>query len=330
VTSSSLRGKRCLVTGAGGFIGSHLVEALVRTGAEVRAFVHYNAIGTRGWLDRSELAADFEVVAGDLTDRDSMRPAFQGVEVVFHLGALIPIPYSYVAPQSFLRTNAEGTLNALQLAREEGVARFVHTSTSEVYGTARSVPIDEAHPLQAQSPYAASKIAADKVAEAMALSFDIHVTTVRPFNTYGPRQSARAVIPVIITQALDGHEIRLGSLHPTRDFTFATDTAQGFLRAAEAALPPATTVNLGTGQEIAIGDLAERIVTITGSGAAVVVERGRTRPEGSEVDRLLADNRLATRLMGWSPTVSLDDGLAETVAWFRANLEKYHRGVYQI
>jgi dTDP-glucose 4,6-dehydratase len=283
-------GKRSLVTGAGGFIGSHLTEQLVELGADTRALVHYNALGTWGWLDQSPMRDEVQVVSGDICDRDSVRQAMQGVEIVFHLAALIAIPYSYHAPASYVRTNVEGTLNVLQVARELGVERVVHTSTSEVYGTARYVPMDEAHPLQGQSPYAASKIGADKLAEAFYLSFGLPVVTVRPFNTFGPRQSARAVIPTIITQCLTGETVRLGNLHPTRDLNYVTNTMEGFLLAASIPAAVGQTINLGSGREISIGDLAQLIARLTGRPLTIESDGQRVRPDKSEVERLLADN----------------------------------------
>jgi dTDP-glucose 4,6-dehydratase len=326
----SLSGQRCVVTGAAGFIGSHLVEALVRDGAHVTAMVHYNALGLRGWLDDSPAAAGLEVVAGDLTDRDSVGSIVRGADVVFHLGALIAIPYSYAAPESYVRTNVLGTLNVLQAARDAGVRRVVHTSTSEVYGSARYVPIDEAHPLQGQSPYSASKIGADKIAEAYFASFEVPVVTVRPFNTYGPRQSARAVIPTIITQCLAGGEVKLGSLAPTRDLTFVDDTVRGFVRAALVPDVAGETINLGTGREISIGDLAALIAALTGATPRIVEDAPRLRPARSEVERLLSDNRKAKRLLQWEPAVTLEEGLARTVEWFRANQARYRAHAYNV
>lgn len=323
-------GKRVLVTGAGGFIGSHLAERLVELGARVRALVHYNALGTWGWLDSSPLRDEMEIVPGDICDRDSVGRAMRGVEIVFHLAALIAIPYSYHAPASYVRTNVEGTLNVLQAAREQGVERVVHTSTSEVYGTARYVPIDESHPLQGQSPYSASKIGADKLAEAFHLSFGLPVVTLRPFNTFGPRQSARAVIPTIITQALTGPEIRLGNLSPTRDLNFVLDTVEGFVRAAASPEAVGRTVNIGTGREISIGELAHLILELMGKELPIVCEEERVRPEGSEVERLCADNRLARELLGWQPRYTLEEGLRRTIAWMEAHLERYRPDRYTI
>jgi dTDP-glucose 4,6-dehydratase len=321
-------GTRVLVTGAGGFIGSHLTERLIELGAQVRGLVHYNALGTWGWLDTSPLRADCEVVAGDIRDRDSVQRAMKNVDVVFHLAALIAIPYSYQAPLSYVHTNIEGTLNVLSAARDLNVARVIHTSTSEVYGTARYAPIDEAHPLQGQSPYSASKIGADKMAEAFYDSFDVPVTTVRPFNTYGPRQSARAVIPAIITQCQAGNVIRLGSLHPTRDFNFVADTVAGFIAAASADAALGQTINIGSGREISIGDLVHLIAQLMGRTVTVIADDQRVRPEKSEVDRLLASNARARELLGWTPQVSLEQGLERTIAWLTQNSERYRPGVY--
>ena len=323
-------GKKVLVTGGGGFIGSHLTERLVREGASVRALDQYNAQGTRGWLDFSDVKDSVEFIAGDIADPDIVRGAVAGVEVVFHLAALIAIPYSYLAPASYVRTNINGTLNVLQAARGHGVGRVVHTSTSEVYGTARQVPIDERHPLQGQSPYSATKIGADKMAEAFHCSFNLPVVTVRPFNTYGPRQSERAVIPTIITQCLTGEAVRLGSLDPTRDMNYVGNTVDGFLLAAQAPKAVGRTVNLGSGWEISIGDLAHLIARLVGRPIRIESDEARVRPEKSEVDRLLADNALARELLGWTPKVSLEEGLERTIAWLKTNLEKYRPGVYVV
>ena len=323
-------GQKVLVTGAAGFIGSHLAERLVSLGATTRAFVHYNSSGSWGWLDQSAVRDQIEVVLGDIRDRESIDVAMKKVDVVFHLAALIAIPYSYDAPLSYVRTNVEGTLNVLQSARSQGVGKIVHTSTSEVYGTARSVPISEEHPLQGQSPYSASKIGADKIAESFHLSFDLPVVTVRPFNTYGPRQSARAVIPTIVTQALSQPEIRLGNLEPTRDLNFVTDTVEGFIKAAESNDAVGEVINLGTGCEISIGALAQTILQTMGKKIPVVSESQRVRPENSEVDRLCADNRKARELLGWQPQFSLEEGLAKTIEWLRENHEQYRSDVYVI
>lgn len=326
----SWKEKRVLVTGAGGFIGSHLAERLAGEGARVTAMVHYNALGSWGWLDSSSMKDEMRVVAGDIQDRDSVAEAMRDAEVVFHLAALIAIPYSYHAPASYVRTNVEGTLNVLQAARMHGVARVVHTSTSEVYGTARYVPIDEDHPLQGQSPYSASKIGADKIAEAFHLSFEVPVVTVRPFNTFGPRQSARAVIPTIITQCLVGEAVRLGSLDPTRDLNYVANTVDGFVRAAESDRALGRTINLGTGREISIGDLARLIGELVGRRVEIQSDSARVRPAGSEVERLLADAGLARELLGWEPKVSLEEGLRETIAWVGAHLHRYRPGNYVV
>jgi len=324
-------GKKVLVTGAGGFIASHLTERLTEEGATVRALVHYNALGSWGWLDSSPYRNNLDVLAGDICDRDSVRQAMRDVEYVFHLAALIAIPYSYSAPQSYIRTNVEGTLNILQNARDLGVTRVMHTSTSEVYGTALRVPIDEDHPLQGQSPYSASKIGADKMAEAFYRSFEVPVVTVRPFNTFGPRQSARAVIPTIISQCLSGAQtIRLGSLSPLRDMNFVTNTVNGFLAAAVAPEALGKTFNLGSGREISVGDLAQLIIQLTGSQARIECDEQRIRPEQSEVNRLLADNTRARQVLGWEPAVSLEEGLEHTIAWMRDNLERYRPHVYNV
>ena len=323
-------GQKVLVTGAAGFIGSHLAERLVALGANTRAFVHYNSSGSWGWLDQSPVRDQIEVVLGDVRDRESIDVAMKKVDVVFHLAALIAIPYSYDAPLSYVRTNVEGTLNVLQSARSQGVGKIVHTSTSEVYGTARSVPISEEHPLQGQSPYSASKIGADKIAESFHLSFDLPVVTVRPFNAYGPRQSARAVIPTIVTQALSQPEIRLGNLEPTRDLNFVTDTVEGFIKAAESNNAVGEVINIGTGCEISIGALAQTILQTMGKKIPVVSESQRVRPENSEVDRLCADNRKARELLGWQPQFGLEEGLVKTIEWLRENHEQYRSDVYVI
>ena len=323
-------GVTTLVTGAGGFIGSHLAETLVRKGARVRALVHYRAVGQRGWLDGSPLADNMEIIVGDICDRDSVRQAMTGSEVVFHLAALIAIPYSYQAPLSYIRTNVEGTFNILQAARELGVRRVLHTSTSEVYGTALQVPIAETHPLQGQSPYSASKIGADKMAEAFHMSFGVPVVTIRPFNTFGPRQSARAVIPTIITQCLMGKEVHLGSLHPTRDMNYVANTIDGYLMASMASDIEGSTINLGSGREISIGDLARLIGEVVGRPLTIESDEQRVRPEKSEVERLLADNTRAESLLGWKPRITLEDGLALTVDWIRENLDHYKPGTYVV
>lgn len=323
-------GKQVLVTGAGGFIGSHLTERLVELGADTRALVHYNALGSWGWLDESPFCHEIKIMAGDICDRDSVRQAMQGVEIVFHMAALIAIPYSYHAPISYVRTNVEGTVNVLQTARELEVERVIHTSTSEVYGTARYVPIDEKHPLQGQSPYSASKIGADKMAEAFYLSFNVPVVTIRPFNTFGPRQSARAIIPTIITQGLARQTVRLGNLHPTRDLNYVSNTVDGFLLAASAPAVIGQTINLGSGREISIGGLAQLIGELLSQTITIESDEQRLRPDKSEVERLLADNTLARTLLGWEPTINLKEGLERTIEWIRQHLERYRPDVYTI
>lgn len=323
-------GKTVLVTGAGGFIGSHLSERLVELGANVRALVHYNALGSHGWLDSSPLKSNLEVLAGDICDRDSVLNAVKDREIVFHLAALIAIPYSYQAPASYVRTNIEGTLNVLQSARTHGTERIIHTSTSEVYGTARYAPIDEAHPLQGQSPYSASKIGADKIVESFFLSFETPVVTVRPFNTFGPRQSARAVIPTIITQLLTGNKVRLGNLSATRDLNYVTNTVEGFIAAAESPAALGKTLNLGSNREISIQALAELIASLMNKSLELETEAIRLRPGGSEVERLIAKNQLALDVLGWSPKITLEKGLEQTIAWLSEHLERYRPGVYTI
>lgn len=317
-----------LVTGAGGFIASHLVERLVQVGASVRALVRYQSMGSWGWLDRSSVRDQIDVVAGDVTDRDCVYEAMQDVDVVFHLAALIAIPYSYHAPESYVHTNIVGTLNVLQAVRARGIARLVHTSTSEVYGTACYSPIDELHPLQGQSPYSASKIGADKLAEAFNLSFDVPVVTVRPFNTFGPRQSARAVVPTIITQCLVGETVRLGSLHPERDLNYVSNVVEGFLKAATVPIALGKTINLGSGYAISIEELATLIARLIGRSIVIESDQRRIRPVGSEVDRLLADNSRARDLLGWEPRVSLEQGLKDTIKWFEDNQGIYRPDVY--
>ena len=325
---SGWSGRRVLVTGAGGFIGSHLCERLVELGAEVRALVEYNSLGSWGWLDESPARSDMDVVLGDIRDRDSTVAAAAGSHVVFHLAALIAIPWSYDAPAAYVDTNVVGTLNVLRAAQAAGVELFVHTSTSEVYGTARYVPIDEAHPLQGQSPYAASKIGADKIAESFHFSFGLPVAMLRPFNTYGPRQSARAVIPTIVTQLLAGEAVALGNLAPTRDFTYVADTVEAFVRIAGVPAAVGRVLNVGTGREIAIGGLAERIEAVVHKRVPVQLDPARVRPPGSEVERLCADASEARHLLGWEPRTSLDEGLAATAEWIGRNLERYRVGAY--
>jgi NAD dependent epimerase/dehydratase len=325
--------RRVLVTGAGGFIGSHLAAQLALQGDRVRALVRYNGRGDAGALERlpREISGALEVVYGDITDPFFLRELVRGQEVVFSLAALIAIPYSYAAPRSFFETNTLGTVNLLEAARAEGVSRVVHVSTSEVYGTARRVPIDEEHPLSGQSPYAASKIGADQAAESYRRAFGVPVVTVRPFNTYGPRQSARAIIPTIITQALSGGEVRLGALSPTRDLTFVEDTARGMILASLADGVVGETINLGSGKEISVGALAEKIFALLreeGVSARLAHDEARLRPKASEVERLLSDASKARRLLGWAPEVELGAGLSRTIAAIRSELHLYKPGVY--
>ena len=324
--------KRVLVTGAGGFIASHLVERLVAEGAQVRAFVRYNARGDVGLLRfiPPEVFSQLEVIAGDLRDTEALRTAAYGVDTIFHLGALIAIPYSYVHPREVVETNVMGTLNVLMAARDMGVRRVIHTSTSEVYGTAQYTPIDEKHPLQGQSPYAASKIGADKIVESFYRSFDLPVVTLRPFNTYGPRQSARAVIPTIISQALSGEVIRLGSLTPVRDLNYVSDTVAGFIQVAENPRAIGEVINVGSGKAVSIGDLAEKILAIVGGKKQIVTEDSRVRPEASEVMELLCDHGKAKTLLGWQPQVSLEAGLEQTVRYIKDNLSCYKPGIYNV
>lgn len=331
----NLVGKRVLVTGADGFIGSHLTERLIDEGAEVRALCYYNSFNSLGWIDTfsPEKLSKIQVITGDIRDSGSVRNAMRDVQVVFHLAALIGIPYSYYSPESYLDTNIRGTLNVLQVAREYRTERILVTSTSEVYGTAQYVPIDEFHPKQGQSPYSASKIGADYMAESFFRSFGLPVVVVRPFNTFGPRQSARAVIPTIITQLLDGSsEIKLGSLEPTRDLVFVKDTAEGFISIAKCDQAVGNEINIATNSEISIGDLASKIVKQINPNARILLEQERKRPEKSEVERLLGSNEKIYSLTGWKPAFSLEQGLANTIEWFMnpGNRNRYKSNVYNI
>ncbi len=328
----NLKDRNVLVTGAGGFIGSHLVERLVAEGARVRALVHYDSRNDPGLLKLlpDETLAALDVMPADLLDPFAVGQAVDNIEIVFHLGALISIPYSYSHPYHVAETNMMGTLNILQACRDTGVRRLVHTSSSEVYGTALHVPIDEEHPLQGQSPYSASKIGADKLAESYFCAYDLPVVTLRPFNTYGPRQSGRAVIPTIITQALTQGVVHLGNLDARRDLTYVTDTVNGFIKVSAAADVEGGTYNLGAGSDITIGELAEKIIKLVGRCVKIEVDKKRLRPEGSEVQRLLADNTLAKKDLGWEPRISLDDGLRRTIEWISDNLELYEAGRYQV
>lgn len=326
-----LKNRKILVTGAGGFIGSQLVESLLAEGAHVRAFVRYTSRGDAGFLNLlpPELADRLEIVSGDLRDPRAVSESVRDCDLVYHLGALISIPYSYRHPVEVAEVNFMGTLNVLMACREHGTARLVHTSTSEVYGTALRAPIDEGHPLQGQSPYSASKIGADKLAESFFCTYNLPVVTVRPFNTFGPRQSARAVIPAIITQALTGRSIRLGNLDTTRDFTYVSDTVRGFLLAGSAVGVEGGAFNLGTGTEVRVGDIAERILQLMGLPVDIQIDAERLRPQRSEVFRLISDNRLAREKLKWTPQVSLDEGLERTITWMRSHLEMYRPGRYE-
>jgi len=329
----ALDGAKVLVTGSDGFIGSHLVEQLVQKGAEVRALAQYNSFNFWGWLEDVPSLKDVEVVTGDIRDPHCCHELVKSVDVVFHLAALIPIPYSYRAPDSYVDTNVRGTLNLCQAARAAGVRRFVHTSTSEVYGSARYVPIDESHPLTPQSPYSATKIGADAVALSFFYSFDFPVVVARPFNTYGPRQSARAVIPTIIAQLATGTpDVRLGDLSTTRDFTFVEDTCRGFLAIASMNGGAGEVFNIGSNTEISIGDLLAMIARIMGIDAIPVSDEQRLRPPVSEVQRLWCDNRKLAAATGFTPGVTLEQGLAITAAWFRqpANLARYKAHIYNV
>lgn len=324
---------KVLVTGAGGFIGSHLTELLVSQGYEVRAFVHYNSLGTWGWIDTfpKEIKDHIEIFAGDIRDPNGVKDAMRSCSAVFHLAALIAIPFSYHSPDTYVDTNIKGTLNVLQAARDLGTERVLVTSTSEVYGTAQYVPIDEKHPYQGQSPYSATKIGADRLAESFYRSFDLPVTIVRPFNTFGPRQSARAVIPTIITQLLSGKkEIKLGSLTPTRDFNFVRDTANGFYQIYRSDKTIGQEINIATQKEISIGALAEELIRQIAPDAKVICDEQRLRPEKSEVNRLLGCNEKIMRLTEWKPRYTFEEGLAETISFLRDNLDKYKTDIYNL
>lgn len=329
----NIKNKNVVVTGAGGFIGSHLTEELVRRGANVKAFVHYNSRNDWGLLELLEegVISEVEVVAGDITDPFFVKTATKDADIVFHLAALIGIPYSYIAPESYVNVNIKGTLNVLQAGLDNGVEKIVHTSTSETYGTADYVPIDEAHPMKGQSPYSASKIGADKMAESYYRSFDLPVATIRPFNTFGPRQSARAIIPTIISQALTMDEVHVGSLSPVRDLTFVKDTVNGFIEIGTSKKSVGEVINIGTGSGVTIGELLQRIFRILGKEDMRVVEDAdRVRPDKSEVMELICDNSKAKRFLDWSPQYTLDDGLAETIEWMRGYTNLYKTDKYVV
>jgi NAD dependent epimerase/dehydratase len=324
---------KVLVTGAGGFIGSHLTEELIRQGEEVRALVRYNSRDDRGLLEElpKDIQGQIEVIPGDLKDPDGVKKAVKGCHKIFHLGALIAIPYSYIHPFDFIQTNVIGTAHLLNACLEEGtVERFIHTSTSEVYGTAQYIPIDEKHPLQAQSPYAASKIAADKLVESYTLSFGLPIATIRPFNTFGPRQSLRAVIPTIVSQAIEDKKVRLGNTKPRRDFLFVKDTVRGFIQVGKCERAAGEVVNIGTGTDISIEELAEKILVLMGKQGKIEVEEQRIRPEKSEVMQLLSDTHLARKLFQWVPRYTLEEGLRETIEWYRKNLSRFRVGSYPL
>lgn len=330
-----LKNKKVLVTGACGFIGSHLVERLVDEGCKVKAFVFYNSFNSWGWLDSLEKGKlrKIEIFCGDVRDPNGVKESMRGADAVFHLAALIGIPFSYHSPDSYVDTNVKGTLNVLQAARDAGTGRVIIASTSEVYGTARYTPIDEGHPLQGQSPYSATKIAADKIAESFNLSFGLPVAIARPFNTYGPRQSARAIIPSIISQAFSGSKgIRLGNVFPTRDLNYVSDVCDGFVEIAKCDKAVGKVINICSGREISIGDLARMVLKLADCGKKISKERERVRPERSEVERLLGDNSLIRSLTVWKPRYSLEKGLSETIKWLgrKENLARYKSGIYNI
>ncbi|GBD95687.1 MAG TPA: SDR family NAD(P)-dependent oxidoreductase [Nitrospirae bacterium] len=330
-----IKNRKVLVTGADGFIGSHLVERLVEEGCQVKAFVFYNSFNSWGWLDTysNGFMKEIEIFPGDVRDPNGVRKAVKDVNLVFHLAALIAIPFSYHSPDSYIDTNIKGTLNVLQACRDFDIERVIVTSTSEVYGTAQYVPIDESHPLQGQSPYSATKIAADKIAESFYRSFDLPVITARPFNTYGPRQSARAVLPTIITQLLSGGiEIKLGSLHPTRDLNYVRDICEGFIAIARSEQTIGKEINICSNKEISVGNLAQMLVDMINPEAAIINDEQRTRPGNSEVERLMGNNEKIKKLTGWNPDYTLDSGLKETIEWFKKkeNLRRYKTKIYNV
>jgi NAD dependent epimerase/dehydratase len=329
----NLQGKKVLITGSEGFIGSHLTERLVELGAEVTALVQYNSFNNWGWIDTFDksIKNSINVVTGDIREYDNVKRIVKGQEVVFHLAALIAIPYSYLSPMAYVRTNVEGTTNILEACRDYNLEKVIHTSTSETYGTALYVPIDENHPLQGQSPYSASKIGADKIAESFYRSFNLPVATIRPFNTYGPRQSARAVIPTIISQILLGKtEIKLGSLTPTRDFNYVNDTVEAFVKIAESDRTVGEVINAGSNHEISIEDLVNKIIELTKKNVKILCDEERLRPDKSEVIRLWADNKKIKELTNWVPKYSLDEGLSETINWINVNINRFKTDIYNV
>ncbi|KAI3345912.1 NAD-dependent epimerase/dehydratase family protein [Clostridium botulinum] len=329
----NLYGKKVLITGSEGFIGSHLTERLVELGADVTALVQYNSFNNWGWIDSFDkhIKENIKVITGDIREYDCMKRIIKGQQVVFHLAALIAIPYSYLSPMAYVRTNVEGTTNVLEACRDYDIEKIVHTSTSETYGTALYVPINEEHPMQGQSPYSASKIGADKIAESFNKSFNMPIATIRPFNTYGPRQSARAVIPTIISQILSGkNEIKLGSLMPTRDFNYVKDTVEGFVKIAESDKTIGEVINASSNNEISIGDLVKKIILLSGKDVRIFCDEKRLRPENSEVNRLWGDNSKIKELTDWKPQYSLDDGLLETIDWIKNNINYFKTDIYNV
>ena len=327
-----LKGKKVLVTGAGGFVGSHLVEALLKSDYQVKAFVHYNSRNDWGWLEdlnQNDLK-NIQVITGDLRDGDAVRKSVKGQDLVFHLGALIGIPYSYVNPADVVETNVKGTLNILLAGLDYRIEKIIHTSTSEVYGTAQYIPIDEAHPINPQSPYAASKASADYLALSFNLSYDLPIAIIRPFNIYGPRQSARSIIPNIIIQAMSGNLVKIGSPYPTRDFTFVSDAVEGFIRLAECDEAGGGVVNLGFGNEVSVKELVKLVSRQIGEKLVIKKEKERIRPKKSEVERLICDSTKAKRLFAWNPKIGIDEGIGETIDWFKRHLNKYKARVYNI
>ncbi|MDI6785580.1 MAG: SDR family NAD(P)-dependent oxidoreductase [bacterium] len=326
------KNKTVLVTGAAGFIGSHLTEKLVSLGAKTKAFIRYNSRGNQGFIEnfKPQVKEKLEIIAGDLKDLQAVKEASREVDIIFHLGSLIAIPYSYLHPTEVVETNVLGTLNVMNAAKENNVKRIIHTSTSEVYGTAIYVPIDEKHPLQGQSPYSASKIGADMIAESFYRSYDLPVITIRPFNTYGPRQSARAVIPALITQIIAGKDVFLGSTKPVRDFNFVADTVCGFIKTAETSNIEGEVINIGNGKGITIGELTDKIISLIGKEVKVLFDATRIRPTKSEVERLIASNEKAKKLIGWEPKVSLDEGLKRTIDWISDNIAIYKPSKYNV
>lgn len=326
----NLKRKSVLITGAGGFIGSHLTELLTKLGADVSTFVRYNSRNDWGMLEQlsKEILNSVKVISGDLRDSDAIKNAVKDVDVVFHLGSLIAIPYSYSNPRETIETNIIGTFNVLNAAKDYEIEKIVHTSTSEVYGTAQYVPIDEKHPLKGQSPYSASKIGADKIAESFHLSYELPVVTIRPFNTYGPRQSARAVIPTIITQSLRENKIQLGLLEPTRDYTYVLDTVRAFIKVAESSKSVGEVINIGSNFEVSIGELAKRIFSLLDKDIKIITDSNRIRPKDSEVERLWCDNSKAQEILKWKPEISLDAGLENVIKWINNNQDFYKPGIY--